>query len=251
MKKASLFIIGAIALFFGISSCEEWTEVEPIVYEANDVNTILQQEDSEYYEKLREYKKSDHPISFAWYAGWSGKGTNTRGKLSGLPDSIDIVSLWSSAAYEKGTEKAADLKYAREVKGIRVVSVIILHGADKELFDWKEEDKGESAIRAYARSIVDTIKKYDYDGFDIDYEPSYIGQNDKNNIVHSKENTIIFIDELSKYLGPLSGTGKLLVLDGEPQKMPSESCLAFDYFIVQAYNSWGDGDLDNRLQSTI
>ncbi len=31
----------------------------------------------------------------------------------------------------------------------------------------------EKAIRKYAQVIVDSINKYDYDGFDIDYEPNF------------------------------------------------------------------------------
>ena len=31
----------------------------------------------------------------------------------------------------------------------------------------------ENIIRKYAKQIVDTVAKYNYDGFDIDYEPNY------------------------------------------------------------------------------
>ena len=43
----------------------------------------------------------------------------------------------------------------------------------------------------------------------------------------------------------------MLVVDGEPQSMPAEAGILLDYFIVQAYNSYGDSDLNSRLQSTI
>ena len=65
------------------------------------------------------------------------------------------------------------------------------------------------------------------------------------------KNMTTFISTLGKRLGPQSGTGKLLTLNGEPQKMVPELGKYFNYFIVQAYNSWGDGDLDARLKSTI
>ena len=59
----------------------------------------------------------------------------------------------------------------------------------------------------------------------------------------------IFVDELGKYFGPKSGTGKLLLIDGEPQSITSRPEIGhyFDYFVIQAYNASGDSNLDRRL----
>ena len=48
----------------------------------------------EYYKALRDYKNSDHQIAFAYYSAWTGVGTNMQSSLMGLPDSVDLVSLW-------------------------------------------------------------------------------------------------------------------------------------------------------------
>ena len=48
-----------------------------------------------------------------------------------------------------------------------------------------------------------------------------------------------------------SGGEKILVIDGEPQSMPSERGECMNYFIVQAYECSGDANLDSRLKSTI
>ena len=105
----------------------------------------------------------------------------------------------------------------------------------------------ETSIRKYAKAIVDTLNLYGYDGFDIDYEPvagPYTG-----NIVNSDEHLFFFIDELGKYLGPKSGTGRLLVIDGEPQRITTKPEIGtyFDYFIIQAYKPGSDSNLDKRL----
>ena len=62
-------------------------------------------------------------------------------------------------------------------------------------------------------------------------------------------NFFIFVDELGKYFGPKSGTGKLLVIDGEPQRITDRPEIGhyFDYFIIQAYSCSGDGNLNGRL----
>ena len=71
----------------------------------------------------------------------------------------------------------------------------------------------------------------------------------------SDENMLLFIQTLGERIGPKSGTDRLLVIDGEPQSIVSESGPYFNYFIVQAYDSPGDNTgrdhLDSRLNSTI
>ena len=64
-----------------------------------------------------------------------------------------------------------------------------------------------------------------------------------------------FVETMGKRIGPKAETEKgrerLFVVDGEPQSMPPESGPYFNYFIVQAYASSGDADLDRRLDRTI
>ena len=122
-----------------------------------------------------------------------------------------------------------------------------------------------NAVRLYAHSILDTIEKYNWDGFDYDYEVSYgdagdIGgpsgsQNtswaDPDFNRRTRGNFKVFIEELAKYLGPQSGTDKLLVIDGEPQTMHPDCRDLFNYYIIQAYYSTGDHDLDSRLRGLL
>ena len=46
-----------------------------------------------YYQNLRDYKASDHPISFGWFAQY-GAQNSMAVRFMGLPDSLDICSLW-------------------------------------------------------------------------------------------------------------------------------------------------------------
>lgn len=102
--------------------------------------------------------------------------------------------------------------------------------------------------------IVDSINKYDYDGFDIDYEPNF-GYG--GNISSYSDRMHILLDELSKSFGPKSGTGRILMVDGEPQTLNTESGKLLDYYVVQAYYNTGDGNkdiynsLDERFQRLL
>ena len=196
-----------------------------------------------------------------------------KNSLAGIPDSVDIVSIWGNWSNLTEAQKK-DLEFCQKTKGTRFTLCFIITSvgtqitpqevydtweekgysseqeAVNDFWEWPEDESDEAAveasIRKYASAIADTITKYGYDGFDIDYEPNY-GNN--GNIVDDDDRMFIFVDELGKYFGPKSGTGKLLLIDGEPQSITSRPEIGhyFDYFVIQAYNASGDSNLDRRL----
>lgn len=261
-----LLILPAVTMWIG---CSEWTDAKSKDY--------FQGPTDEYYESLRAYKKSKHQVTFGWFGNWSGEGAALTNSLAGIPDSVDMVSIWGNWSNMTPAKKA-DLEFCQKVKGTKFMLCLIIRGigdqmtpqevrdnfegngfpsedaAVKEFWGWKDNDEEamETAIRRYANAICDTVAKYNYDGFDIDYEPNF---GNPGNLASYKERMLIFANELSKRLGPKSRTGKLLVVDGEPQTMPAESGEYFDFFIVQAYyqNDYtsNDANFDGRLQTTI
>lgn len=53
---------------------------------------------------------------------------------------------------------------------------------------------------------------------------------------------------MSKRVGPKSGTGKMLVVDGEPDALPAELFHHFDYLILQTYTTYYKQD-NSRLDA--
>ncbi|MDY3090251.1 MAG: glycoside hydrolase family 18 [Porphyromonas sp.] len=196
-----------LALSLGLVSlaaCSKWTDTEI----KNPTDLTSSNKSDAYYAKLREYKKSDHEVTFGWFSGWTAKGSSLQSSLAGLPDSIDIISMWGGWG-NLDEAKKADLKHFQEVKGGKaLICFLILDiGAsitpeltdakkaeyaakgiaeDKmwttwrhEFWDWSTEDteagqaKRIASAEKYANAICDTIYKYGYDGFDLDAEPSY------------------------------------------------------------------------------
>lgn len=251
-------------------SCSDWVETEAEVFPESPTS-------DEYYASLRAYKNSDHQVAFGWFGGWSGKGAYMKNSLAGVPDSVDIISIWDNGL-QLSSEQKKDLAFVQNVKGTKVVFCRILknvgdgftpayvtEGLEEDTPEYRKainafwgfsEDEGnnqdivDEAIRKYARAIIDTLNVYGYDGFDIDYEP-HAGPHYGNLIKQNGncDNFDVFLEELGKYLGPESGTGKLLLIDGEPQSMTGQPELGkyFDYFVIQAYRASGDTNLDNRL----
>ena len=268
MKKIYLLYIVLISLATtSLIGCSDWTESEAKTFPESIVS-------DEYYAALRAYKQTDHQVAFGWFGGWSGEGAFMKSSLAGIPDSVDIVSIWDNGTNLSEAQRK-DMAFCQNMKGTKSVYCSIIGSVGDKLTpqnildNWEEmgynseqeainafweypSDESniqavEVSIRKYAKAIIDTLNLYGYDGFDIDYEPvagPYTG-----NIVDKDEHLFFFIDELGKYLGPKSGTGRLLVIDGEPQTMTTKPEIGtyFDYFIIQAYKPGSDSNLDKRL----
>lgn len=92
-----------------------------------------------------------------------------------------------------------------------------------------------------AKIILDEVEQYGLDGYDLDYEPE--GDPLTGNVFK------LFLEYLSQYMGPKSGTDKLLIVDR------NSSCMNFadlyeycNYWVYQKYGSTGGasptGDYD-------
>lgn len=256
MRKI-LYCLTAI-MAMAVASCSDWTE--PEAKQMTRYTNTEVAKTATYYKALREWKKTDHSITFGWYGGWGDPQATTTNMLAGIPDSMDVVSLWSGA-YNLSEGKKKDLAFVQQTKGTKVVFCSFTrHVGDgitpeeynqttesrHEFWGWKDGDEAskEAAVRKYARAFLDSLAKYNYDGFDIDFEPNYGngGELASNNaLMH------VFIEELGKAIGPLSpNPDKLLIVDGEPQTLNAETGPYLSYFVIQAYNA-SESNLDYRL----
>ena len=252
MKYISKAItIAILAIGLSLTSCSKWTEIEPKEIDHNGgANTLNPDERDAHYASLRAWKKTaenyGRPVSFGWFSNWSPEGSVRKGYLSALPDSIDMVSMWSGP-FGISEAKKADKAYVQKVKGTKVFVCFILHNTSGV----QSSTDHIAAIRKYAKALCDTIVKYDYDGLDIDWEPDGAGDGfgnlkggyDRGEYLH------VLVEELGKYLGPKAtvdtGKRRYLLVDGELWNVKKESAPYFDYFISQAY---GDRHLDYRVQ---
>ena len=239
--KKIIYGIG-ISLFFSQGflniACSDWTDIEAKDY--------YEPPTQGYENNLKDYFNSPHKIMFGWFGNWTGKGNNAQNYLKMLPDSVDFVSLWGTRGYLSDEQKA-DLKFFQEVKGGKALLCWIIQDLGDQLTPkglnatqyWVEE-KGQGnfieGVKAYANAICDSIEKYNLDGFDIDYEPGYghSGTIANGQEISPKGNTKMqaFIETLSARLRP---AGRMLVMDGQPDLLSTETSKLIDHYIYQAY----------------
>lgn len=188
--------------------------------------------DEQYYENLRNYKKTDHSICFGWYAGYSNVGSPSMADhFVGLPDSMDIVSLWMGVPSGDLLEEMYEV---RRKKGTRFVLCSFCQIKDS----YPHTDEG---LEQLAMGLVDVINRYDLDGLDIDFEP---GQDWVQGEVMEK-----LVKILGRHLGPQSGTGKLFIMDyARGAHIPTEVMEPyFDYVICQTYTSSMVSELQDQF----
>lgn len=240
--KYTLAGVVAAAMFAG---CSDWVKPERVIVQHADEQSPIVKDDA-YWQALREYKQTDHKLAFGWYGSWTATGASYQSRLVSAPDSMDIISIWSQW-HSLTPEQMADKEYVQKVKGTKVTFTTFLDNIPEEFRAGETPTEEEIAVFAAAWGR-DSINKYNYDGMDIDYEPGYGA---KGPLVGNPcpELFNVLIRELGKYLGPKSGTGKLLIIDGVPYAVRGEMAGYFDYGIVQAYNSRGYTDLQNRFNS--
>ena len=133
MKKTIKYIMLAFAAVCAVA-CEKWTEVE----QAMPSDLISNTHGEDYYANLRAYRNSDHSIIMGYWQGWGGQTSSLRYSLMGLPDSVDLVSMWgmTPSAYptlELPEAMQADLKEAHEKKGIKCLMVFIAHSVGAQV----------------------------------------------------------------------------------------------------------------------
>lgn len=123
----------ACAAGMAMTSCSDMTEPEAKDFDhIGGYNTLNNAESEKYYADLRAYKQQavncGRPVAFGWYSSWSPAGTYRRGYLTSMPDSMDIVSMWSGAPsrFTITPEQKADKEFVQKVKGTKLLEVTLL-----------------------------------------------------------------------------------------------------------------------------
>ncbi|MDR0421406.1 MAG: glycoside hydrolase family 18 [Proteiniphilum sp.] len=227
IKKYVSLLTGIMFLF----SCSDWTDNKSLELQKPA------EKSEEYYRNLKAYKASDHQVTFGWFGGWNPDAPSRSRSLSSVPDSVDIISIWGDNKLDTDA-KRRDLRYVQEKYGTKVTFTIFAHDLPK---GYEDSDDG---IRQYARDVTVGVFEYGYDGLDLDYEPGYAGY---NFYFMNKDKMEVFVKTLGEILGPKSGSGKLLIIDGVPGYLKPGLSEYFDYGIVQSYYSGGYYDLQNRF----
>ncbi|WP_316801851.1 RICIN domain-containing protein [Pedobacter nototheniae] len=174
------------------------------------------------------YKKSPHEISAGFYrvAGPCYPTLLDGSNFSLVPDSLDILILFCfspSSPIIASVPGWINTLHAKGTKVIMTGNLDLIPGAGHNT----------AGYQATAKSIMDNlVNKYNLDGYDIDVEDNPTGQ--------TLTDLVGVYTALSAYLGPKSGTGKLLTFDtNQPgsNNMFQQVYTMIDYVWMQRYGA--------------
>ncbi|WP_295938074.1 glycoside hydrolase family 18 [uncultured Alistipes sp.] len=236
MKKRIYNILIAGAALFAAMGCD--TDPEALNLQPAYKYT------KEYFENLRAYKESDHSICYVWFADYTQ--SNSMGyRFAGLPDSIDVVSLWGGIPdKDKHPLAYKEMWEMRNIKGTKIVSVYILYIRDfyercniteEEVLDDRKTIDPDGDYPDWCIKLGDYLLKEmwdnNLDGIDLDYEPA--GGVNWGPLQGARMTT--FVKYLGQWVGPMSGTDKMLMVDGENPGAEVEPYI--NYYVQQSYNN--------------
>ncbi len=260
-KFVKIWILVASVLAFAACTDEQALEIQkPYEY------------DEQYYANIREYKLTDHCLSFVYYAAYApleGVGgykdpASWGERLRGLPDSLDICNLWMGIPSNDPTAENYmpvaydDMRYMQKNLGTRFVShadasqrqrtvegVEFIFQNDEAPLTVEQE---EAVVKAYAKALVDQAVKYDLDGIDVDFEPNCAYWDQPKYI-------LMLAQEINKYFGEGGEYEHMILMidyyghGAHLNAAGAELGECVDYFIRQAYTQGFSEHSQARLQS--
>lgn len=172
--KKLLYIIPVAALAFTMTACTDVENIE--IDHVGGHQTLSDPINDPYYVKLREYKAQANnygrPVAFGWFSNWAPAGVMRKGYLSSVPDSMDIISMWSGAPgrYEITEAQKKDKEFAQKVKGIKLLEVSLLSylGKGRTPEYIYEEINKKAAAEGWSQNKIAEEKKlarWDFWGF--------------------------------------------------------------------------------------
>lgn len=173
-----LYKVFFIVLFtITMLGCSDWTLPEAKQIEhIGGFATMFNTESEQYYEELRAYKKQaenyGRPVAFGWFSNWNPSGVMRKGYLSAVPDSMDIISMWSGAPgrYDITEAQKQDKEFVQKVKGIKLLEVSLLSHLGKgrtpsSVYDGLAEKAKEEGWTEQQLELARKHARWDFWGF--------------------------------------------------------------------------------------
>lgn len=170
-RKIEIAVALLLATTFGLPSCEDWTDVDNLSVEYENVEQQNPELYSRYLASLREYRKTDHTLVYAWYDNSVKVPVSRAHYLRDVPDSIDVVGLIHPDSLTQS--EIEQMNYLREQKGMKIVYTIDFDGMKTDYTNIVEPADPDRDFRSYLTDTLSytlsLLKKYPYDGICIGY----------------------------------------------------------------------------------
>ena len=258
--KTSILLISLAIL----ASCSDWTKPESIEISKNSIADSNPELYAKYCEALREYKNSDHKITYATYENSSDVVANGSQKISMIPDSVDFVQFMNTEVSEANL---SEMKQVKNTFGTRFVvrfSVTDCEAAYEayvaEMEAAAEEAEGEETEGEegtvtepeiatfetfYAeelKKVTDKVAEYGLDGFTFEFTGKNIDGMTAAQQEEYAATSAMVMAPLKTWIA--ANSSKVFFLEGNPQYvLDAEVLAAASYFILPTRECRSVGEL--------
>lgn len=198
------------------TACSDWNVPEPVDIGTNNAEEQNPELWERYMQKLHAYKQSKHFLTYARFDNGMDKPVNEGGYLRSLPDSLDIVTLGNADNITDFDRE--DIPRLQE-KSTRVLYLVDYAAKMAALNDITK-------LGAYLDKAVATATELNLDGFAFTGIPLYSGT--EAEFAAHKERIRLIVSKLSA----AAGSGKLLVLEGDPALVEAADVEKLNYVVI-------------------
>lgn len=256
MKK---IIITIYCLLIGLilSSCSDWTDIESVNIEDPRIQSQNPELYAQYLANLRDYKKSNHKLTYVWYDNSVKVPFNRAQHIECLPDSVDVVVLMCPDNLVERELKEIDV--VRKDKGMKVVLEI---DYDDIKFEYEKmlaslENADEYTNDHFVAYILEKMQKgfklsakYNYDGI-------VFGYKGKNTSHMTDDEKLLHLANERVFMGVVrtwyeNNPSKNFIFEGNPQFLLDKTILPFCKNIIVPCTDLTSGDaISARMELTV
>lgn len=167
--------ISALALLSGIQGCT-WTEPEHL-----DFSSEIREMPEEYYQNLREFKKTGHKITIVGMDASSEYPSSKRQHITSMPDSADYICIRITDGIHPVI--ASEIRQVRDQKGTLFLCDIAYQKIEEawaEIQNDKDEPDSEEEYRNFVKDETQKqlamVSEYGFDGIMISYVANFSSQ---------------------------------------------------------------------------
>lgn len=224
MNKIIIFLLSLIAGVFLLTSCSDWTENESVDIKQPEIPDY-----GKYLENLRDYKKTDHVLVYAWVDNSEKKPYSRAHHITDLPDSVDIIGLIHPENLVNW--ELEDINKVRSEKGTKVIYTIDFETI-KAAYNAKLElaAQNEPIALQFIDFLTDSLEyslslvnKYNYDGICIGYAGKSRLHMRPDELKQYTNNETAFINIMRDW--KRRNQEKITIYEGKPQNLIDTSLL--------------------------
>lgn len=207
MKQYIIILAALVAVALCSVSCDDWTDKEKVEQKVTPPEQQNPEAWARYVAELREYKKTAHAVTFAFFDNAPKLAVSERDFLRCLPDSLDAVSLTNADNLSE-----FDLE---DIPGLREKGTKILYHVDyaERGAEWSDA----AALETYLDKVAARIAEYDLNGASFTGVPQIDGSH--------KDMATLLVSKLAL-------NGKMLVFVGDPTFIAPADREKVSYFML-------------------